>query len=786
MIPAGATIRGKMFPFWLLAFLAQSGFSFGLTAVNALFLANAGSQSLGYVYLGTPFAMAVAIPVSTSILNRWGAMGQIVSSLAACAATSAALFSMYSGDPGALPLPLQVCAMLMANIWLFLLYSSFWNFADCFFDTREARTSYNIMGVGVSGGFAVGGLGASLLSSILEVHSLFLVWGALSLLCLPLPFLISRRFAMQVQVSDPREESSLRRRFASLWEGFRRSPYAVSLAFLFFLVIVMALLSEYLYLTQFEKVLRATSDDSLGKRLARLIGFLSASASILNIFANLLVLPWLVNRVGVRNIVFALPLAYLALFGLVSVELGFPLAIGLFFTYQFLQTSIDQGNQNFLLRALPESVGKELRTVVEGVSEPLAVALVGLLVLPEMGGFRKYVPLGPFLDTDIGLMGAGFALLALLCALVVRRSYRTALRQNLDGGAGGASAAEEAREDVETRSGQVLTAGDVAALESACARGGFVREPAALIDLRKLDADGARRLMSLSPWFDTSTLGLPDGELARIPLHAVPTIARTMQDPGASHVARMLAARVVGRLAPTLFGDLLVDLESEIVRSMRDCRAKAENVRREGAGGIVFHWYRQRTSDLLDLLFELAALEGRIPEFRSVRRMLHSSSAFDRAHAVDVVEQGFPHDVFRHLLSLMEWLERPAAIDWSSDFFSPGLLEIDLVEDPACAVVRVGLAASRDRRAAVESASWYLRRRRPLPLRILVHGILEGEHSGIVERIVGILSTPAMANMGLRNAVLLGLEGDRTGGWKAAATRNSGLARLLLEAGWKP
>ncbi|MCB9497588.1 MAG: MFS transporter [Fibrobacteria bacterium] len=791
MKAAAMPIAGRVALFCVLAFLLQAGFSLGWTAMNALFLSTAGSSALGLVYLATPVAMSLAVGASTWFLDRWGTRGQLLSSIGGSFLVALALWSIYSSDPSSQPLAVHVAAMLGTNIWLFLLYSSFWNFSDGFFDTREARTAYPYLGAGISGGFAVGSFAASWLSRHVDVHEIFLGWSLFLVFALPLALWIPSRLPMLVQVADPREEGGFRVRMFRLWKTFLQSPYAIALAVLFFLVIVLALFSEYLYLSQFERTLRQVEEGGIEARLAHLNGTLAAVASLLNLVANLVVLPRLVNRLGIRNIAFLLPLTYLALFSLVSVEMNFPLAIALFMAYQFLQTSIDQGNQNLLLRALPEKVGKELRTVVEGASEPLAVALVGLLILPEMEWIRAVLPLEPMLDTDIGLLGALFAVGAVVAAVVVRKAYREALRLNLAGRPPDAERPGSAEMSGTNLPRIVPHPETIQRIECRCLREGPSRDLLDDIDFPSLSGEEIHRLLLLAPWYDTAVLARWEHLSRRTSLATTPALSRVLLDPTSSVGSRLLAARSLNRVAPVLFEDLLPQLERSLLQGLLESWGLAASPGADGWQGLLLHTRRQAVADRLDLLLELVALSGRIPEFRSVRRLLRSFSAFDRGHALDVIEQGFPRKTFRLLAPCIEWqFSVPGAIEGPPHPREPtaidAFLRLPRSADPVETLVRMGSLALLDRPLALRESDWYLAHERPLPLRRMVHDLLFEDGLSPLENVVFLLSDPGIHAIGLRNAFLLSSLAHDRPGWKGVADRNASLARALLEAGWRP
>lgn len=701
---------GKIAALVALGLLAYTGFACGLTAMNALFLSLAGAQSLAYVYLLTPVLMSVAVVFFTWVLAHRNAKGQLQTALALNAVVGLILWTLYRTPDSNAPLAQHVIGLLLVNMWLYSLYSAFWNFADSLFSTREARSSYSYLAAAISGGFIIGGGLCTLLGDHFSTHHLFLIWTVSALLSLPVSELIARRFPAHIRPAELADGASTLKRLGRVVSGLKQSPYACALAAQFFLVIVLALLSEYLYLSTFEHHARQTAGVSAEQQLTSLLGTLTALANLLNLGLSVVVMPRLVQKTGVRGVALLLPAAYLLLFVFISIQMSLPLAIAAFFVYQSLQMAIDQNNQNLLVRALPSSVGPELRTAIEGASEPLAVALVGLFLLPELSSILPWAGASNLQPTDIGLAGLAVSAVTLIVIVLVRRYYYPALRANI--GTGLDSAAPERTGPATTR----LNAAQHACLRLESVVADSPSEVAgvlATLDSSMLDKECVRRLIAVAPLIDTRNLRTVSNLIRDAQLSAVPVLVTVMRDPAAGFHARTIAATALSRKASRVFLDLVAEMDSVMLAEAESSTAAATAIEANASTCLWVRWQSQRCADAVDLMLDVAALAGRIPNAPVVRRLLQSPSSFDRSEALDVLEQGLDRRTFVRLQAVLEQHSRGVAINWESAGAGDAVRYVtpsdEQTREPAGVVATLDILGSAGRSSLTAAADSILR-----------------------------------------------------------------------------
>src|SRR5207237_6393869 len=99
---------------------------------------------------------------------------------------------------------------------------------------------------------------------------------------------------------------------------------------------------------------------------------------------SLFVAPWVLDRLGVKNAILALPIFTLIGFIAVAINPILATSLVLFIVRNGLQTGLDDPAQNVLGGALPAQVVPKLQFLLNNAVMPGGAALsaVGLLVLP--------------------------------------------------------------------------------------------------------------------------------------------------------------------------------------------------------------------------------------------------------------------------------------------------------------------------------------------------------------------------------------------------------------------
>lgn len=409
--------------FALLGLLIQAGLALGTSAADALFLVKVGADKLPHIYILTPLMMLGYIPVYSALLARWGIDRVFDATLGALAVCGVTLWALCTHFQGVEPQLLCYAAKLYAALWYVGLYTLFWNFLDTYFDLVDAKRLFSFCAAGGALGSIIGGCLVEPIASNFGVGALFLGWAAFSVLAVPLLLNIRRR-TRRIVSEEPETQGMATSSKTSVLQIFR-SRYAFVLTAALFFTLFTSTVCEYQYMSIFaEGIDEAT--------LASFLGQLTAMVNLVNLAITLFFFNKLVARFGIRNITLIQPLAAVTVFIALLLNGDYAAAAAGFFVFQGLMVAIDFNNVNLLFAGLPESGRKQIRTVIEGLGEPLATATAGifLLVASRAYGEDDLPLLSP---EELSMVGIALALTCLVFALILRHAYSKAIADNLRG-----------------------------------------------------------------------------------------------------------------------------------------------------------------------------------------------------------------------------------------------------------------------------------------------------------------------------------------------------------------
>jgi len=591
--------------------LLEAGVAVGLSASNSYFLAYVGAASLPQVYLLSLAVMLVYISAYAWLIRRWGVAVALRITLGILTAGGLVCWGALSWFAGALGTPagqaLLTGVKLYALLWFIALYSLFWNFTDGYFDIQDAKRIFPLLSAGGAIGAAMGGTLVSLVSTRLGVASLFVAWSALSVAAAPALWLIPRRYRpLEIETEEEPAAVGIAGQLVFLGRGIRKSRFTLLLTALLFLTLVITTVCEFQTLSIF----------SLGRspeQLADLFGRLFALANALNLIINLFFFNRLVVRLGVKNIALIQPLVYLGAFAAFFIHRGEGAAIFGFLAYQAILPSVEYNNVNFLLKALPAEAKREIRTVIEGICEPAAMAAAGGLL------WVGTLFLSPEKISALGLLGV-LACLALTWA--IRGEYARAMVHNLR------------RQWVEFKAGAGL------------------RKDAELIARKVGDSSGVAVRLAQTAGADPRERRAVELAVASIGLAALPAVLSVLNDHLQAHQVRSLAARIVARLAPAQLEFVAADLVRDELRHAGEYLKGTgilAGVSRGPGLNVLYHLHREIPQTIVDFVLEIHHLIGRLPAAELLASSLRSNNPAERSEALEILEQGLPRNVLKSL-----------------------------------------------------------------------------------------------------------------------------------------
>src|SRR5690606_15352061 len=113
---------------------------------------------------------------------------------------------------------------------------------------------------------------------------------------------------------------------------------------------------------------------------------------------------------------------YIATSSFLLLQYSYEAALFAFFAYQGMAWSVDNNNYNLLYNALPNENRAQLRTILEGLLEPIATAIAGIFLI----FYASKVP-----PEGISLVGFIGALVLFVIVVLMKKNYLISLVQNL-------------------------------------------------------------------------------------------------------------------------------------------------------------------------------------------------------------------------------------------------------------------------------------------------------------------------------------------------------------------
>jgi hypothetical protein len=607
----------KLFQLGMLGFLMQAGMGVGFSAGDSAFLSNVGADKLPLVFMLTPLVMLVYTAIFSYLLVRFSINHMVDVTLAALIFGGVTFWALIdAGVPADWREPLYLALKLYLAVWYIGLYSLFWNYIDAHFDIQDAKRLFPLFAAFCALGTACGALAVSLLADALPLQAFFLGWALIALATAPLARFLRRRWR-QIAENDADFDADSGGAIAQLGavaRAFGRSRYTMVFTLTLFVTLLLTNLAEYQYSVVLQQGRSAAE-------LARLFGLLYTAANLFNLVTCLFVFNRLVARLGVRNVAFVQPLTYFAVFGYFFLEGGTGAAVAAFIAYHGVLTSIEYNNENLLFNAVPTQVKQPLRTMVEGMAEPLASLTAG--------GFLIYAAQ----SIDVREMsGIGVIIGAALVGVVValRQFYPAAMAANMRHGWMNFARASQAHGAGEARDGEAV--------------------PAILASAAQITPRERRRIVA---------------DLAAIGETAVPRLIAGLRDRALPYRGRSVAARALAEISPAQFAaqmDRLVREELHNAAATLDHALLLEpHAQAHRAIALLARNRRESVGAAMDFVLELLAIGGFLPNFDLLIVSLHSTNPKVRGNAIEAIESGVDITLFRLLAPLLDPAATPVA-----------------------------------------------------------------------------------------------------------------------------
>jgi Cyclic nucleotide-binding domain len=395
------------------------------SASQSIFLNKAGPQAYPLFFIVLALAVWPMVALQGVVTRYFGVGRAFRITLAANAVAALIVYAAYVIREDS---TVAFVAYVVYSVAFELVMLTFWSFVSQHFNVLEGKRIFPVIAAGSSIGYILAGVTTTVVA-VYATEPLIFVWAFGSIVAIVLSRSLERTLFRPAFVDDLDEffadqEAALKKH--GVVAVLKAAIHYVTGSRLVLALILLALalqiasrLGDYLVAVLF---VQATHNNL--QSLTILIGNAWLVSYVVQLAVSLFVTPWILNKLGVKNALMALPLFTLVGFTAVAVAPVLSTALFLFIVRNGLQTGLDDPVENVLGSALPAQVGPKLKLLLDnGVLPGAAVVTgVGLLVI------QHTVAAG--VET-VAILGVGIGILFILGALWVRSLYVTAIYDRL-------------------------------------------------------------------------------------------------------------------------------------------------------------------------------------------------------------------------------------------------------------------------------------------------------------------------------------------------------------------
>ncbi|HXD82134.1 MAG TPA: cyclic nucleotide-binding domain-containing protein [Candidatus Acidoferrum sp.] len=395
------------------------------SAAQSIFLNKAGPQAYPLFFIVLALAVWPMVALQGLVTRRFGVGRAFRMTLGANAIAAVIIYAAYVIRENS---TVAFAAYVVYSVAFELVMLTFWTFVSQHFNVLESKRIFPVIAAGSSIGYILAGVTTTVVA-VYATEPLIFVWAFGSIAAAIMSRSLERTLFRPAFVDDPDEffadqEAALKKHgVVAVLRGAVRyvtgNRLVLALILLALTLQIASRIGDYLVAVLF---VQATHNNL--QSLTILIGNAWLASYVVQLAVSLFVTPWILNKLGVKNALMALPLFTLVGFTAVAVAPVLSTALFLFVVRNGLQTGLDDPVENVLGNALPAQVGPKLKLLLDNGVLPGAAVLtgVGLLVV------QRTVAAG--VET-LAVMGVAVGILFILAALWVRSLYVTAIYDRL-------------------------------------------------------------------------------------------------------------------------------------------------------------------------------------------------------------------------------------------------------------------------------------------------------------------------------------------------------------------
>lgn len=416
--------------FWILLFLINYGHGAGWSGVYSVLIKETGSNALSRFFLFSAlggFALNICLMFFADVFSnekmvRFSFLG-FVCILEANLLVLASETSFSAETYKILLIFLAVLIIAVPSVYII----QTWNLINKTFSPKSAASVYPVLATASLIGSIAGGATANRLPYHLPAEMLIRVWAVSIftgfLLTFPLKRLIPERNPETPDCGEhpsEREKENLLQNFANGWRYFRSSSFAKHLGGIFMSFWLLCTIIDFCYGKMLDRTYASAEE------IASFTGAYTTAANIAALLIQTFVGAKLLKVTGVRNGFLFLPLSQMLCLAFMIASPGLAPVAATMFMQTLVGMSVQSNSIQVSFNIFQESVRGKVRTLLEGVINPLGGVIASLIIL---GVERERSRLNMPVEEILPYIGVIFAGLWVSFALNIRKSYFREIRR---------------------------------------------------------------------------------------------------------------------------------------------------------------------------------------------------------------------------------------------------------------------------------------------------------------------------------------------------------------------
>jgi hypothetical protein len=395
------------------------------SGTQSIFLNKTGPHAYPVFFVVLALAVWPMDALQGALTRRFGLGRAFRINLTANAVIAIGVFIAYTLREDA---TVAFTAYVIYSVAFELVMLHFWSFVTQHFNVLEGKRIFPVIAAGSSVGYILSGVTTTVVA-VFATEPLVLIWAIGSVAAVYMSVGLERTLYRPALIDDAdhllvsheieRQRHGLIAVLMRALEHMTGSRLVLAIVVLALLLQVASRIGDYVVAVIF---VEATHNNL--QELTILIGNAWLLSYVVQLVISLFITPWVLDRLGVKNAILALPIFTLIGFTAVALNPVLATALFLFIVRNGLQTGLDDPAQNVLGGALPAQVAPKLQFLLNNAVLPGAALMSGLSLLILQPAIENSVQVLAMLGIVVGI---GF----LAAAAWLRSQYLDAIYMRL-------------------------------------------------------------------------------------------------------------------------------------------------------------------------------------------------------------------------------------------------------------------------------------------------------------------------------------------------------------------